>query len=441
MDEKPHKIWRRFRIGICCALVLAAGAGAVMWSGGADAGPGRSGPDVTVLYLTSVANNGVSGGVRGYSVGTTSCNIGNEPLWWCNDAGDTFCETNQHPVIAQNLYRLKDGRFEQLGMSWLKHGFFSVNSTDSTCGSSCQSPPHGGDQLGVGCTDPYGSGLNGSRPLGMRSEVNGATGEFPYPYTTVGHSGVNQWIQVKESELDPAQNAGARYWVEGHYIAADDAEAGNSLNNASHREVLVSGSNFNLQVTGPTIWQEPAITAWQAVDPTVQLMNLDVPTPFGGEAGSIIERFHVARKVTETAGGFHYEYAVHNLNSDRSAYRFRLEFPVNTVISNAGFRDVPHHSGEPYDANDWVIGIDQAAGTVTWETDDHATNANANALRWGTMFTFWVDAEESVRAHRLEFFKPGTPAGVYFTFGGGSEPIFVDDFESGNANSWSDVFP
>ena len=37
-------------------------------------------PDVTVIYLGSTSNWGAAGGVRAYSVGTTSCNIGNQPI-------------------------------------------------------------------------------------------------------------------------------------------------------------------------------------------------------------------------------------------------------------------------------------------------------------------------------------------------------------------------
>src|SRR5690606_25989813 len=147
----------------------------------------------TVYSLSDIGNYTTGGpvnGMRAYSVGTTSCNIGDEPLNWCdNTGGRGNLEGNQHPVIAQNIYRLKDGRFEQIGMSWLKHGFLSTNSFANDCrgasNQTCQSPPLGGNQLGVGCTDPYGSGLNGSRPLGMRSEVDPTTGYFPFPETVI----------------------------------------------------------------------------------------------------------------------------------------------------------------------------------------------------------------------------------------------------------------
>ncbi len=111
--------------------------------------------------------------------------------------------------IAQNLYRLKNGRFDQIGLSWLKHGFTSTNSSTAGCsgatGQSCTSPPAGGNQLGIGCTDPYVSSLNGSRPLGTPSEVNGTTGVFPFPYTQVASSTVyDERVKVATADVDAA---------------------------------------------------------------------------------------------------------------------------------------------------------------------------------------------------------------------------------------------
>ena len=92
---------------------------------GLVANPLGGNPDVVVWDLQSFANYSPSGGYHAYALGTTSCNQGDVPLLWQSS-------TNLHPVIGQNMYRWKDGRFEQLGMGWLKHGFYALSLSD--CG-------------------------------------------------------------------------------------------------------------------------------------------------------------------------------------------------------------------------------------------------------------------------------------------------------------------
>jgi hypothetical protein len=178
--------------------------------------------------------------------------------------------------------------------------------------------------------------------------------------------------------------------------------------------------------------EQSAIEVWPLIDATVEVTNVDVPGP-------IAERYHVARKVTSPSPGlWHYEYAVHNLNSDRSARAFSIDFPTPTTITNVGFRDVDHHSGEPYDTADWTAAVD--ADGVSWSTDDFATDANANALRWATMFSFWFDASSSEGGidHALELFKPGSPTAVEFGIG---DDLFADGFETGDTGAWTLVVP
>ena len=333
-------------------------------------------------------------------------------------------------------------------MSWLKHGWLSTNSPDGACGS-CVSPPGGGDQLGIGCTDTYGSGLNGGSGnpgtcdgaggggcrLGQRSAVNATTGDFPMPYADIPHpAAIDQRMQVQEADVDPALNVGATYWVEGQYIAGDDGAAGNAFNNASYRSVTVGASPFNLSLTGSTIREKSALDAWVVADPTVERLAVDIP-------GSVpLERFEVARKITNPAPGvWHYEYAVRNMNSDRSARSFSVDFAGEAAIAGVGFRDIDHHSGEPYATADWDSAVTQATGTVIWGTSTYASDPNANALRFATMFNFWFDADSpNPISHTLTLFKPGTPAEVAFWV---ESTLFIDGFESEDTSQWSTTLP
>ncbi len=387
---------------------------------------GAIGPDVVVFDLFDTYRWGASGDTSAYSVGTESCNRGDDPVAWISS-------NNEHPVIAQNLYRLKDGRLEQLGQSWLKHGFVSING--NAC-DTCISPPNGGAQLGVGCSDPYWASLNGSQSrLGPRSEVNAFTGEYPMPHSEPdggSYTTLSGRLLVDTADVTPASNAGAVYFVEGQYVTQDDAGAGNSINNASYREVSVA-ANLELIPLDSTIEGMPAIFAWNTVDPNVTVRQVEV----GGEGV-----FYLAYKASDNGNGtWRYEYALFNLNSHRSAGSFAVPIAADTVITNAGFHDVDSHSGEPYDPTNWTITVDNGAGRVIWSTDDFFTDENANALRWGTMYNFWFDADASPQSGgaQIGLFRPGSPSFIeeaVLAPSAGTSLIFSDGFESGDTTAW-----
>lgn len=347
------------------------------------------GPDVIVGDIqTSISTFGPHNGEMAFSIGTTSCNVGAARLNWLSG-------NNQHPVIVQNLHRVKDGRIEQLGMAWLKHGF--AVAAGSFC-NQCTDPA--GSYLGVGCSDPYSSGLNGSQGSGPRSEVNAATGYFPIPHGSLPHplSVLDGRIRVPNNELNPTFNAGARYFAEAQYVHPEDAAAGNDDNNASYREVFVSSisGGFSIHTSGSfqTHRMMPAILAWQAVYPDVQILNVDVP----GD-GRII----VGIRTTMTRSGFHNEIAVENLNSDRSARSLTVNFGAGS-ISNPGFHDVDYQH-EPYSGTDWTPAV--SGSGIEWSTQTYATNQNANALRWSTLYSFWCDSDARPSVITLGLFKPG----------------------------------
>jgi hypothetical protein len=365
------------------------------------------GPDVIVGNVHDVRQWGSVGGITGYSLGATACNIGDVTMPW--EGG-----TNHHPVIAQNLYRLENGRFQQLGLSWVKHGYASA--TEDYCCTCID--PGGGQIMGIGCADTYGASINGDQVgfgvggLGPRSEVNGTTGEFPFPYGTMGQSGdaIYKRLQVANVELEPALHPGASYFAEVHYVNPDDADAGHGDNNASWRPVTVGAFNdggWALNLTDITRPMEPALFAWAEADPQVTIETVDVP----GDG-----RYHLGSRATDNGDGtWHYEYAVHNLSSERAAAELRLALPAGAAISGAAFHGVTHHSGEPYDDQDWEFSLGSAS--LAWRYASPVGTPGQqepNALRWGTLFTFRFDAavppvDGTLDLDLLAFGGPGEP--------------------------------
>ena len=145
------------------------------------------GPDVIVGELLSLvqSDTGSVNGRVGLALGTDACNKGTIDVDWL------ALPNNDHPFIPQNLYRMSGGatnneRFEQLGQSWGKHAFTAASA--DTCGFGCNGV--GGPHLGSGCSDAYGSGLNGDQfGIGSRAWVNPFTGNFPSGNTSNDHSG------------------------------------------------------------------------------------------------------------------------------------------------------------------------------------------------------------------------------------------------------------
>ena len=365
------------------------------------------GPDIVVGEIIGTSNYGSVNGISAFSVGTTSCNAGDQLIGW-------YANTNQHPVIAQNLLRLEGGRFEQLGMSWLKHGFGTMNGT--YC-SPCS--PTQGQTLGVGCSDPYSSGTNGMQTvLGPRCEISASQGYFPYPFGSPPISSpIDRRLQVKNTDIDPSLHPTARYFVEVQYVSPDDAMSGNGTNSSSWRQALFTelGGFYSMTLFGPTMMTQPGLMAWKNEDSGVAVANIDVP----GDG-----RFHVAFRASDAGGGLtHYECVVHNMTSTRSAKGFAIHVPNGATIQNVEFSSAPHHSGDGYvlgtdfDNSPWVATI--APGSLSWSTSEFATDPNANALRWGSLFTFRFDMDQvpspSGLVVDLELYLSGTPSQISTT--------------------------
>ena len=366
------------------------------------------GADILVGDLQEIQKYGIVGDITAYSVATHVVNVGNEEMPW-------EAETNQHPVIAQHMYRMTNKRIEQIGISWVKHGFGSLAWDLFNCG--CVDP---GDPeiIGVGCSDPYTAGLNGDQAgwvgiggLGPRSEVNATLGMFSFPYGSQGQSGdaIYKRLQVKTSDLDPAINLNAQYFVEGQYVTPHDAQAGNGANSVAHRPVQPTtfSNGWNLQFAGDTVPGLPAIYAWQATYPDVELSIVDIPFDSKWYTGTMV----LACRVTEADEGWHYEYALHNINSNRGVVALHVPHQSESA-SNTYFHKAQSHSGEPYSNDPWSFEL--VDGVLSAATEPWSVDVNANALRWGTMVNIAFDSPLPPQTGNVEveLFLPGVGAPI-----------------------------
>jgi hypothetical protein len=385
------------------------------------------GPDVIIGNLIGLeqSDTGSAGGRVGLALGTDACNQGTVNAGW------HALPSNDHPFIPQNLYRMSGGvdntqQFEQIGQSWGKHAFLAASA--DACAFGCNGV--GGGELGSGCSDAYGAGLNGSQTgIGSRAWVNPFTGNFPSGNTANDHSNhahdvTSHRILVDVNDLNTSLNPGATYFAEANYIVPHEGtwcqahpDQCNMYNNASYRRYSVTGINqpFSFSAVGSTVREQPAIMAWTGA--TVNEVQPAPGPPPGGDGISF-----VGYKVTNPSQGvWHYEYALYNQNLDRAIQSFSVPLGPGVNISNIGFHAPPQHPGFAHDGTQGDAGysstpwdVAQDASSITWSTETFATNQNANAIRFSTLYNFRFDADQPPQSANatLGFFETGSPMTV-----------------------------
>src|SRR5436189_2994720 len=186
------------------------------------------------------------------------------------------------------------------------------------------------------------------------------------------------------------------------------------FNNASYRQFHVTGTtNFNFTAVGSTVRMQPAIQAWVPTGATVNQLE---PEPNNDGI------WFMCYKVTNpSAGVWHYEYALYNMNLDRAIQSFTVPLAFDANISNIGFHAPPQEPGwandgtfnnQGYSSTPWTV--TQAPDSITWNTETFAQNQNANAIRWGTLNNFRFDADQPPQETNatVGFFKTGSPITV-----------------------------
>lgn len=323
------------------------------------------------------------------------CNAGESPIDWYG------APVGIAPMFVFNMYRLKDGRLEQIGASWAKHS--QGTSQEDWCNFGCAALPTI-QRLGPGCSDTYNSNINGRQlTYAPRSEVNAWNGAFNYATSMLANpvnptTDTERLCEVRDRDLDPAQNAGASYFLECYAVAHDDSDHMNSL---SHRRVAVTGGSpgatWALELQGPAI-NGPIMQSYAGAT------SVQIPAqPFDDG------RCFVACKTSQASPGvYRFEYAVYNHDKHRGIRRFSVPVGSSTTITNVGF-SAPMRSGDPGTSDAWAHG--RSGAMLTWEAPEYETTVTSNPIGWGMTYNFWFDAAlpEGVKADsiRVGMYLPG----------------------------------
>jgi len=228
---------------------------------------------------------------------------------------------------------------------------------------------------------------------------------------------VQHRLAVRDADLDPDVNAGARYFAELYTLSHDDTDHTNSL---GWQEIDVSGSpggTWDLDFRQVMGNQGPALDAWaggaRAVIPDGELT----------EDGRCYLDLHVSENDN---GTYRYEYALYNLDMNRSVSSLTIPVGAGVEISGIGFKAV-ESSDDGFNNEPWAS-VRNDAG-VTWSTSPVAAHPDSNPLGWGNLYNFWFDANAApsdgsvmLGVYRTDLEGPDSYSGASRIPGGGVVP-------------------
>jgi hypothetical protein len=333
-------------------------------------------------------------------------NPGSVPVEWRSSTTNPM--SIDHPMFGFLVAREIGGRLVQISdWSYCKHAFVSTNS-----GAGCQSPPNGGAQLGVNCSDIYSSSNNGSRTyLGPPWEINPFTGVwtsvgsyfdigdpaqagYPAPADNVrsintsvaGSDSVKNRVIIKETDIQGGVTSGLYFQI---HVISQGEPIENRTNTGSYTNIgntmlrpftlTWNGTSWTGTATGSATFGT-VLSGWTGATITTGQNG-------GGAWNNTFDgRFQIAVKVTGPVNGFwHYEYAVMNIDNAGGSMAFRLPVCPTARVQNIGFRDI---DGNPL--NDWTSSV--SGGEIVWSAP------GGNSQRWNQLFNFWFDSDTAPAA-------------------------------------------
>ena len=299
-------------------------------------------------------------------------NVGSADVPWYTKLSGSFPPNNndQHPYLNWAVYREIDNRFEQIGLSELKHAFFSTNV-------NCDCP--GGNILGVGCGDVYSKASNDlSTALGPREELDAFSGIWescnsffdpncigppgPSPSISSGDNttGDNR-LSINLTDIVP------NLYMQAWYIVRDDINIFNSMGYRTFNPTLING-NWIMN-TEPGFNNGPAIDNYVTPNTISTMQSSQTIATNEGH-------FTVAVKVIDLGGGqFRYNYAVENYDFDPQFIQFHIPLDDTSVLTDTVFVDPDNNI-----TNDWQF--TRTNNTLNIVGD------NSNTQDWGILFSF-----------------------------------------------------
>ncbi|WP_164230563.1 hypothetical protein [Wenzhouxiangella sp. XN201] len=339
-------------------------------------------------------------------------NLGEADVPWIakfeENAVYPYAPNDQHPYLVWSLYRLHEGRIEQLGVSGAKHAFNTVNLNCDLICDYFEVNSNNGDVLGPGCEDVYGASTNDmNSAMGPRGEIVASQGGFSSTNSFFDQNGdgmqdhdsgeYENRLLVDESELS---NQGARYFIDAWYLVQCDADISNSMGYVEIDPQMVGdGWTFDLL---SSFEQGSAINLWV----------------YEGSEQSLEhhERFEVASSTPDAGcpegmpqGHARLAVRVEQLSDDRYVYRYAL---VNHDIDRGINRFVlPGVDGSRIDGlaspeGGWSSSVVDSC-RLQFQTSDEA-------LDWGQVRNFELISDFAPRSGhaRIHLVGPSPPQSV-----------------------------
>jgi hypothetical protein len=334
--------------------------------------------DVALIEMSAQQQRNLNDGTVVITPSARLKNVGDlngaDVAWYSKFSG-TFDPYNnaQHPFLIWNMYREIDGRFEQIGVSGVKHAFLTINSSClANCGNS--------HILWPGCEDVYGTGNNDSGgALGPREEITAFSGLWEQQCSffdqdcnnsqdNSSNSTDENRMVVETSKLGVPL---AEYYVSSWYVIRDDINIYNTMGYKQYSVTVDGSGNASLS-------QLTSLQNGPASDQYVTPDSFDLQT---GTASQRILRdgeghLTIAVKVVDLGGGqYRYNYMVENHDYDPQVQTISLPLSEFSSMTDFVFADTDENAG-----NDWTV--THANNTLTLQAPED------NELDWGILYSF-----------------------------------------------------